>query len=265
MVRPTSKPVNHPGGAVPGRVRFGAERALAVETATCVVDRDSDPPWPASSERPIIAKHPNLWTDVHDERESLLSLLESLSPAEWDQPSLCTGWRVRDVVGHMVSETTMTIPQVALGVIGVGFRLNRYIESDARRRGSIPVDDLVEEFRVAVGARTHLRGLSSLSMLVDIVVHSLDIRRPLQRRHQVPASRMVRVATDVYSSKFFAGQKLFRDLQLTATDSDWTAGHGPSISGPIGSLILAMSGRPLGLDELHGAAMATVHQRAATP
>jgi len=43
----------------------------------------------------------DVWIDVHEERESLLMLLEKLTPVEWDAPSLCTDWRVRDVVGHM--------------------------------------------------------------------------------------------------------------------------------------------------------------------
>ena len=37
----------------------------------------------------------DVWTDVHHERQSLLALLEALTPAQWDAPSLCAEWRVR--------------------------------------------------------------------------------------------------------------------------------------------------------------------------
>ena len=89
----------------------------------------------------------DVWTDVHHERQSLLELLEALTPAQWDAPSLCAEWRVRDVVGHMVSETRMTVAQAAWGFIRSGFRINRYIAKDARQRGAAPVAMLLEDFR----------------------------------------------------------------------------------------------------------------------
>ncbi len=35
---------------------------------------------------------------AHDERADLADLLETLSPEQWEHPSLCEGWTVRDVV-----------------------------------------------------------------------------------------------------------------------------------------------------------------------
>ena len=57
----------------------------------------------------------DVWPDVHQERQALLELLETLTPEQWDAPSLCAEWRVRDVVGHMVSETDMTVTQAVWG------------------------------------------------------------------------------------------------------------------------------------------------------
>jgi uncharacterized protein (TIGR03083 family) len=205
----------------------------------------------------------DVWTDVQQEREALLVLLERLTPDEWNEPSLCAEWKVRDVVGHMVSETTLTISKVLKGMITSGFRINRFIATDARQRGSLPIPELVEGFRTAVPTRTHLPGLSSLSMLEDIVIHSLDIRRPLLQNYAVPEGRLVLVAQDLWGSRFFSGHKLFRNLQVTATDADWSAGRGPAVTGPIEGLVLAMSGRLAGLEELQGEGLETVRERAA--
>jgi len=205
----------------------------------------------------------DVWTDVQQEREALLVLLERLSPDEWNEPSLCAEWKVRDVVGHMVSETTLTISKVLKGMITSGFRINRFIATDARQRGSLRIPELVEGFRAAVPTRTHLPGLSSLSMLEDIVIHSLDIRRPLLQNYAVPEGRLVLVAQDLWGSRFFSGHKLFRNLQVTATDADWSAGRGPAVTGPIEGLVLAMSGRLAGLEELQGEGLETVRERAA--
>jgi uncharacterized protein (TIGR03083 family) len=75
----------------------------------------------------------DFWTDVHQERQARLEHLETLTLEQWDAPSLCDEWRVRDVVGHMVSETHMTVAQAAWGFIASGFRINRYIAKDARQ------------------------------------------------------------------------------------------------------------------------------------
>src|SRR3712207_1534921 len=43
----------------------------------------------------------DVWHSIDSERLSLADLLDDLSPAEWATPSLCTGWLVRDVAGHL--------------------------------------------------------------------------------------------------------------------------------------------------------------------
>ncbi|MFZ0664750.1 MAG: maleylpyruvate isomerase family mycothiol-dependent enzyme [Acidimicrobiales bacterium] len=210
----------------------------------------------------ITAVVPDVWSDVHDERASLLELLETLSPDEWNTQSLCTEWRIRDVVGHLVSETTMSIRKLITGTIKSGFRVNKFIASDACRKGALSDLELVEAFRTAVSTRTHLPGLSSMSMLEGIVIHSLDIRQPLLRDNGVPERRMVLVASDLLSSRFFVGQKLFAGLRIAATDADWSRGEGEEVKGPIEGFVLAMSGRFVGLDKLQGGGMAAVRQRA---
>ena len=54
-----------------------------------------------------------LWDHVEAERRDIAALLESLSPQEWVEPSLCEGWRVRDVAAHLLADETM----LELGVL----------------------------------------------------------------------------------------------------------------------------------------------------
>ena len=204
----------------------------------------------------------DVWKDVHAERKALLELLQNLSASQWDTPSLCSEWRVRDVVGHMVSETKLTIPKVLVGTIASGFRINRFIAADARRRGDVALPSLLDDFRTAAKTSTHLRGLSSLSMLDDVIIHSLDIRRPLNEKRNVPESRYVLVANDLWSRRFFPGQKLFNGLRVEATDAYWSAGDGPTVAGPLEDLILAMSGRLGGLESIRGEGRTEVLKRA---
>ena len=205
----------------------------------------------------------DVWTDVHDERQALFELLETLTPEQWNAPSLCAQWRVRDVIGHMVSETRMTVAQVGWGWITAGFRINNYIAEDAQRRGATPVAELLQDYDAAVLARTHLPGLSSLSMLEDIVIHQIDIRLPLEQHRRIPSGRTIPVATDLWTNRFFPGPKLFQDIRAIATDADWSAGDGLDVTGPIEALILTMAGRYASLDQLQGDGTAFLRKRAA--
>ena len=206
----------------------------------------------------------DFWTDVHHERQVLLDLLETLTPEQWNAPSLCAEWHVRDVVAHMVSETRMTVTRAAWGSLKSGFRINRYIASDARQRGAVPIARLLHDFRDVVLARTHLPGLSSLSMLEDVVIHQMDIRRPLGKPRDIPNGRMIPVAEDLWTNRFFPGPKLFQGIRAVATDADWSAGHGMEVAGPIEALVLTLAGRLDELDQIKGNGMAILRMRAGT-
>src|SRR4051794_8421016 len=45
----------------------------------------------------------DVMTMARDERAELVDLLVTLTPEQWDAPTPCTGWRVRDVVAHVFS------------------------------------------------------------------------------------------------------------------------------------------------------------------
>ena len=44
----------------------------------------------------------DVWVETVGARRSLLATFESLSSDQWDVPSLCEGWTVRDVLAHLV-------------------------------------------------------------------------------------------------------------------------------------------------------------------
>jgi uncharacterized protein (TIGR03083 family) len=58
---------------------------------------------------------------IFTQRARLVKRLEGLSQAEWDTPSLCAGWKVRDVVGHLVSILDVPMPKF----VGKAFRQGR--------------------------------------------------------------------------------------------------------------------------------------------
>jgi hypothetical protein len=84
-------------------------------------------------------------------------------------------------------------------------------------------------------------------------VHSEDIRRPLGIKHAYPADAAVQVANFYKGSNLIIGAKTrIAGLTLRATDTDWQHGQGPEVSGPMMSLIMAMTGRKAALVDLSG-------------
>jgi hypothetical protein len=74
---------------------------------------------------------------------------------------------------------------------------------------------------------------------------------------------VVEVAGFFAKSNLLIGTKRrIEGLSLRATDVSWSHGSGPEVSGPILSLLMAMTGRKAALDDLSGEGVATLRSRA---
>lgn len=58
-----------------------------------------------------------IWRAVAAERASLVELLETLSEDSWNHGSLCEGWRVRDVVAHIVLSARPSVGWILVNLI----------------------------------------------------------------------------------------------------------------------------------------------------
>jgi hypothetical protein len=100
-------------------------------------------------------------------------------------------------------------------------------------------------------------------MLGEAIIHGEDIRRPLGIYRDYPTEAVVRVADFFKGSSILIGSKSrIAGLALRATDTQWSTGSGPEVSGPILSLALAMTGRSAALADLSGDGLATLQARA---
>jgi len=98
-----------------------------------------------------------------------------------------------------------------------------------------------------------------MAMLGEIIVHGEDIRRPLGLQHRASEAALVAVADSYKTSNFLLGAKRrIAGLKLNATDSDWVWGDGPEVSGPLISLIMAMTGRTGADRDLTGEGLTTL-------
>lgn len=201
------------------------------------------------------------WPLIHGERKALLADLQGLTDQQWDTPSWCGAWTVRQVLGHMTATAKMTPLAFFPRLIGSGFRFNAMSDKDATKESAGSPADALARFAAVVDNTTHPPGPVD-SMVGESVVHPEDIRGPLGIRHTYPTEMLVRVA-DFYKSSnlLIGGKRRIAGLTLRATDADWVTGSGPEVSGPMLSLVLALTGRRAALSDLSGAGLATLQSR----
>jgi uncharacterized protein (TIGR03083 family) len=206
------------------------------------------------------------WSTIDTQRAGVADLLDTLTPADWRQPSLCAGWTVRDVAAHLAMQP-MTIGVALRGLLRHPGSVNHVIHTTARDRAAEPTGRLVAAIRATVGDHRPNPGLTHLEALIDIVVHGQDIVVPLARELDVPAGVAASAATGIWSDQATRrGRKklrVFRGVpyeryRFTATDTDWSVGDGPEIRGPILAILLVLTGRPAGLARLTGAGTDTL-------
>ena len=122
-------------------------------------------------------------------------------------------------------------------------------------------EELVRRLRARTSTTNHPPA-PVMAMLGEIIVHGEDIRRPLGLEHRSPEGALAAVADSWKNSNLLIGAKRrIAGLRLRATDSNWVHGDGPEVSGPLISLILAMTGRKGAHPDLSGEGLTTLANR----
>lgn len=206
------------------------------------------------------------WQMIKIERASLVDALDQVPDADWERPTLCAGWTVRDVVGHLVVTASMTPPKFFAKLAGSGFNFQTMTSREiARVTATTSNAELVDALRSRIDARTAPPGPAT-SWLGETIVHGEDIFRALGGYRDHPVAHVVAVADFYRSSNLLIGAKSrISGLTLRATDAEWRHGSGPEVTGPILALVLAMTGRAAAVDDLTGDGVAALRGRCGEP
>ncbi|MFE0460631.1 maleylpyruvate isomerase family mycothiol-dependent enzyme [Kitasatospora sp. NPDC058965] len=183
-------------------------------------------------------------TETYAERERLGALLAELGPAQWNAPSLCEGWRVREVVAHITHPFRTGPLRLIAGLAMARFSINRYCDTAARRDGARMTDaELLAALRDNVRHPWQPPGGGQVGALSHDVIHGLDITEALG----LPPAPADRIATVLAHSDrrglAFFGVDL-TGVTLRATDADTEFGTGERVLAlPAKDLLLTITGR----------------------
>ncbi|WP_327415177.1 maleylpyruvate isomerase family mycothiol-dependent enzyme [Streptomyces sp. NBC_01233] len=187
------------------------------------------------------------------ERRELAAVLDGLSAEEWDAPTLCGGWRVREVAAHMTMGFRYSLSKTAWELIRARGSLHRMTDRCAhkdaaahstRELAAFLGDNAAHPWRPPVG------GIEAA--LGHDVIHGLDITVALGLGRRVPEDR-VRIllgTVDARTVTFFRAD--LGGVELRADDLIWSFGTGTPLSGAAQDLLLLAYGRRLPPGHLRG-------------
>jgi len=207
-----------------------------------------------------------IWQATDAQRAALCDLLAGLGDDDWRRPSLCAGWTVKDVAAHL------TLQQLGPGAVLAQMlqwkgSIDRTTAHAAQRRAeALSTGQIVAAIRATIGSRRHIFGVTQRETLCDILVHSQDIAVPLGRTLDPAPEAAAVAATRVLSMRWpppLPSARKMAGLRLTATDTSWSAGDGPVVTGPMAALLLACCGRVAALPRLAGDGVAELTARLA--
>lgn len=198
---------------------------------------------------------------ARDERAELVDLLRTLTPEQWKAPSLCAGWRVRDVVAHMFSYEGLPPAELVGRLLRSGLTLGRANAMGVAAHSGRSTEELVALAANHVTPTGPISAFGCRVALTDALIHHQDIRRPLGVPRDIPPERLTAVLGFAVTAPPLGARSRIRGLSLTATDVDWTIGSGPEVTGPAEALLMAIAGRPGVVGELAGPGCAELTRR----
>lgn len=194
---------------------------------------------------------------VAAERRAQVAMYAALSEEDWDRPSLCAGWRVREVLAHVTMPFRYSTPRVVWELVKARGSLDRMADRRARIDAQVLSSaQLWESLRDNVGHPWSPPGGGPLGALSHDVIHGLDVSTPLGFDDAASSERVGLVLAGLRPKNVaFFGVDL-DGVQLRATDVDWSHGSGDAVLGRAQDLLLLLCGRRVPAGRLEGPASA---------
>lgn len=194
----------------------------------------------------------DLSSHVAAERRELAAFLAGLPAAAWDTPSLCAGWRTREVVAHMTMPFRYSGARFVAELARSRGNFTAMSDRCAKRDAAAPASDLLAALRDNAEHPWQPPGGGLIGALTHDVIHGLDFTVPLGNDRKIPAERLYLVLRSVTGPALEHFGTDLSSLELRATDLDWSFGTGQPLAGTAQDLLLVIAGRVLPPGHLSG-------------
>ena len=189
---------------------------------------------------------------AREERADFAAFLATLSPQQWQAPTLCAGWRVRDVVAHVISYDDLDTRHLLAYVIQGRLRLGRVNAAALARYHARSPEQLLALLTDHPQPRGVPAALGGRVGLTEALIHHQDIRRPLGQPRTIPPERLLPALRIALIAPDIGGLWRIRGVRLVATDLPFSAGIGQEVRGPAEALLMTIAGRHGVAGELPG-------------
>ncbi|SDY51555.1 TIGR03083 family protein [Modestobacter sp. DSM 44400] len=200
---------------------------------------------------------------VREERARLVSVLEALDDEQWQTPSLCAGWSVRDLVVHLLMPYELPVHRFALLMLRARMNFDRaadrWATTDRRSPSEVMAALRDTEHQTFSGGP----GAPAEAPLSHLVIHAEDVYWPLGVPSPTDPEDAGRTLDQLTSPR---GRRaltpgLLDGLAFSASDTSWSSGDGAQVSGPAVALVTTIAGRTAALHELTGDGVAPLRAR----
>jgi uncharacterized protein (TIGR03083 family) len=190
-----------------------------------------------------------------ENRLLMAEVLAGLTEEQWERPTLCDGWTVRTMAGHLRQPAHYGFARFALVALRHRGDTDRAVDAIARRLARAPREEILDDLRRHAADEQDPPRVGPMGPFADTCLHLRDVARPLGLPVDVPQEHWVALLDYLVSQEAapaLVPRGRVEGLRLAATDADWRAGDGPEVSGPVEALALAVTGRPAALPDLTG-------------
>lgn len=206
---------------------------------------------PLEADRPWFTPSPRVAGDwsahIATSLDRFADVLEHLDDEQWAAPSLCEGWTVRDLVGHVVWRVgTPTRDMVSSGSrawFGRHASPDRALDDLAHETAAAPTADLVARLRRIAEAKMQCQGRTGVTELTEVVVHAFDVTEAIHVPLRLSPRSTSAVAVARGHVPFSAARRTIATSTLCATDARWCIGRGPRREATAARLVSALFGR----------------------
>ena len=126
-----------------------------------------------------------------ENRLLMVDLLAGLADEQWEQPTLCEGWTVRTMAGHLRQPAHYGFVRFVLVALRHHGDVDRAVDSIARRLARVPRDEVLDDLRRHAGDELDPPKVGLMGPFADTCLHLRDVARPLGLPVDVPTEHWV--------------------------------------------------------------------------